>query len=45
MKSLTNDNRFRLIIRHEVISKEVAEVAVCAFDSYGLVKAGVLPKF
>jgi CRISPR-associated endonuclease Csy4 len=45
MKSLTNDNRFRLIIRHEIISKEVAEVAVCAFDSYGLVKAGVLPKF
>lgn len=45
MKSLTNDNRFRLIIRQDVVSKEVAEGAGCQFDSYGLAKLGGLPKF
>jgi CRISPR-associated endonuclease Csy4 len=45
LKSLTNDNRFRLIIRQEAVSKEVAEEAGGQFDSYGLVKIGGLPKF
>lgn len=45
MKSLTNDNRFRLIFRQEDASKKVAEEANCQFDSYGLSKLGALPKF
>lgn len=45
MKSLTNDNRFRLIIKHEAISKAVVEGAEYQFDSYGLAKIGGLPKF
>ena len=45
MKSLTNDNRFRLIIRQDIVSKEIAEEIDCQFDSYGLAKSGGLPKF
>lgn len=45
MKSLTNNNRFRLIIRQDVVSKEVAKAIDYQFDSYGLVKLGGLPKF
>ena len=45
MKSLTNNNRFRLIIRQDVVSKEVAKEIDCQFDSYGLAKLGGLPKF
>lgn len=45
MKSLTNDNRFRLIITQDIASKEVAEEGGWQFDSYGLAKEGRLPKF
>lgn len=45
MKSLTNDNRFRLIIKQETVLKDIAEGADYQFDSYGLAKIGGLPKF
>lgn len=45
IKSLTNGNRYRLIIRQDVVSKEAAEEIDNQFDSYGLAKLGVLPKF
>ena len=45
MKSLTNDNRFRLIIRQEVALNETVGEGDWQFDSYGLSKKGSLPKF
>jgi len=45
MKSLTNDNRFRLIVKKDVVLKDEGEKSVWQSDSYGLAKIGGLPKF
>lgn len=45
MKSLTNGNRFRMIIKQEAVLKETIEEGGWQSDSYGLAKIGGLPKF
>jgi CRISPR-associated endonuclease Csy4 len=45
MKSLTNDNRFRLIVKKDAVLKDEGEKGVWQSDSYGLAKIGGLPKF
>lgn len=45
MKSLSSDNRFRLIIQHTLLNTKVLEYEEIGFDSYGLAKNGALPSF
>lgn len=45
IKSLSNDNRFRLLIQHTLLDKQALENEKYRFDSYGLTKNGALPRF